>query len=365
MLGGGDCDKGSGDDSKGSNGDIMGRVIGLHFLSLLTTAAARTGSDLKAVLAALDLGVHTREGRPPLLPLTLLAALMEQLESRATRGRFVFALAEVFNFDGQPAVAAFLTSARNLRQLHRLLEWVPELVHPDLRFEIRDQAPEAWLHPAVTSAEPRLADHPLLIELMTAVAVHIGRLVAPQLAVVRQVEFRHGPLADPAHYEAWFGCPVTFHAARNTLRGDSHLLDGALPGSLPQANASAEETIRVHILGDGVAPSLAAEAERLLRQRPALFSEGLAGLAAALRLHPRTLQRRLREAGQDYAGLVARLRHELACEMLREGTLDIDSIGIKLGFSERRSFTRAFSQWQGMPPSAYRRAARSGRGDQS
>ncbi|MFX5374095.1 hypothetical protein ABTD20_19115, partial [Acinetobacter baumannii] len=86
------------------------------------TAAARTGSDLKAVLAALDLGVHTREGRPPLLPLTLLAALMEQLEGRATRGRFVFALAEVFNFDGQPAVAAFLTSARNLRQLHRLLE---------------------------------------------------------------------------------------------------------------------------------------------------------------------------------------------------------------------------------------------------
>ncbi|MFX6044722.1 hypothetical protein ABTE88_19775, partial [Acinetobacter baumannii] len=67
----------------------MAHVLGLHFLSLLTTAAARTGSDLKAVLAALDLGVHTREGRPPLLPLTLLAALMEQLEGRATRGRFV------------------------------------------------------------------------------------------------------------------------------------------------------------------------------------------------------------------------------------------------------------------------------------
>lgn len=44
--------------------------------------------------------------------------------------------------------------------------------------------------------------------------------------------------------------------------------------------------------------------------------------------------------------------------MLRDSALDIDSIGMKLGFSERRSFTRAFRAWQGGAPSAYRRAAR-------
>ena len=338
----------------------MGQEIGLHFLSMLTTAASRCDSDLRAVLAALELGLHTRDGRPPFLPLPVLAALIEQLEARAHRGRFVFALADVFNFDAQPAVAAFLTSAASLRQLHRLLDWVPALVHPELGFEIREQAVETCLHPQVMSADPRLRDHPLLIELMTAAVMHLSRVVAPGVPVVSGIEFRHGPLGEVALYQRYFGCPVRFHGERNTLHGDSRLIDSPLPGSLPQANARAEETIQVQILGDGLAPPLAVEAERLLRLRPALFSAGLEGLAAALQLHPRSLQRRLREAGLSYVTLSARLRHQLACEMLRDSALDIDSIGIKLGFSERRSFTLAFRRWQGQSPSAWRKAARAG-----
>jgi len=360
MLGGGYCAKGIFYDQKGLLSDIMAQVLGLHFLSLLTTAAARTGSDLKVALASLALGVHTGEGRPPFLPLSVLAALVEQLEARARHGRFVFALADVFNFDNFPAVAAFLASAGNLRQAHQLLAWVPELVHPALRFEVVEQARETCLCPQVVADVPRLRDHPLLTELMTAAAVHLGRLMAPGLPVVRGVEFRHAPLAEVAVYEAWFACPVRFHADRNALLGDSRLIDGPLPGSLPQAHASAEEAIRVHLLGDGLAPPLAVQAEALLRQRPVLLGEGVEALAALLRLHPRALQRRLREAGTSYSALVARLRHEQACAMLRDDALDIESIALKLGFSERRSFTLAFRQWQGCAPSDYRRAARAG-----
>lgn len=341
----------------------MAHEIGLHFLSMLTLAAARCGSDLRAAMASLQMGVHTREGKPPVLPLSVFAALVEQLEARSTRGRFVFALADVFNFDGQPAVSDFLTSAHNLRQLHNLLAWVPALVHPALQFEHHDQAPDAWLYPKVVSPEPRLADHPLLIELMAAGVVHMTRLVAPGATVTQSVSFRHGPQGDPEDYLRYFGRPVSFHAERNVLHGPARWLDSPLPGSLPQAHARAEETIRVQILGDGVAPPLLVEAELLLRQRPALFGEGLDGLAAALHLHPRTLQRRLREAGESYSVLVARLRHELACDMLRTSALDIDSIGIKLGFGERRSFTLAFRQWQGRSPSDYRRAVRAERAE--
>jgi AraC-like DNA-binding protein len=44
--------------------------------------------------------------------------------------------------------------------------------------------------------------------------------------------------------------------------------------------------------------------------------------------------------------------------MLRGGELDIESIGIKLGYVERRSFTHAFQKWQGQTQSAYRKAMR-------
>lgn len=336
----------------------MSHYIDLHFLSLLTSAAARTGSDLKSALASLDISVHTGQGRPPEMPLSVMASLLEQMEVHAARGRFVFTLADLFNFDDQPAVSAFLASANNLRQLHRLLEWVPTLLHPALHFRIVDRAPEACLHPSVISDDPRLADHPLLIELMTAVVARISLLVAPGQPIVQTVDFRHRAQSAPEHYLAYFGCAVNFEAPENTMRGDAGLLDGPLPGSLPQAHAQAEETIRLRILGDGVEPPLVMEIERLLRERLSLFSEGLTGMAAALQLHPRALQRRLREHGVSYADILARVRHELACQMLRDSSLDIDSIGIKLGYRERRSFTEAFRQWQGRTPSAYRKAHR-------
>ncbi|MEO6698487.1 MAG: helix-turn-helix transcriptional regulator, partial [Paraperlucidibaca sp.] len=113
-----------------------------------------------------------------------------------------------------------------------------------------------------------------------------------------------------------------------------------------------------HLLGDGLSPPLAMQAEMLLRQRIALLSEGLEGLAKYLHLHPRALQRELSKAGTSYSALVAHIRHDQASAMLRDTVLDIDSIALKLGFSERRSFTLAFRQWQGCTPSDYRRSIR-------
>ena len=332
----------------------MKHYIGLEFLSILTTASARSGSNLNAVLTSLALGIHTQEGRPIPLPLPLLTSLFEQLDARANRGRFIFALADSFNFDAMPAVSAFLASAHSLRQLNSLLEWVPVLVHPNLRFDIEDHGSAISLHPRVDSEDLRLIDHPLLVELMMAIVAHISAQVAPNMPGARAVTFKHAPAADPALYEAYFKCPVGFHGDANTMIGDNQLLDGILPGSLPQAHKSAEETIRQHLLGDGLAPPLTMQIDYLFRQRLSLFSEGLAGLAKAMNMHPRTLQRQLRHVGSSYSMLLRRLRHEHAADMLRDPSLDIDSIALKLGFTERRSFTLAFRQWQGCSPREYR-----------
>lgn len=329
--------------------------LSLHFLSLLTTATMRCDSDLKAVMTALDLSVHTEEGRPPLLPLTVIASLHEQLEARARRGRFVFALADVFNLDEHPAVSAFAASAGCLRQLLRLLDWLPRVMHPGFGFETEETATDIRLYPQLLTDDPRLRDHPLLIEFMAAALLRMVHLVAPGFPLVAEISFRHAPLADPEVYACYFGCPVRFLAERNCLQGDRRVLDLPLPGSLPQANASAEETIMVHVLGDGLAPTLTDEITRLLRARLSLFAQGLPGMALALQRHPRALQRELHAAGTSYSALVARLRHELARDMLRDPALDIDSIALKLGFSERRSFTLAFRSWQGCSPSAWRR----------
>lgn len=332
----------------------MSHLLNLHFLSLLTTAAARSGSDLRAVLASLELGIHTDEGKAPILPLSVLVALFEQLEARATTGRFLFAYTDIYNFDTIPALSAFLASAQSLRQLKPVLDWVPVLVHPDLVFEINDHGDAMSLRPRVTANDPRLVDHPLLIEMMMAIVMRMGHQIADSRGYITQIRFKHRPLCNPSAYEAYFQCRIDFQASDNAMVADSHLLDGALPGSLPLAHSRAEASIRQYVLGDGIAPPLVMQAEMQLRQHRALLGEGLDGLAHALHIQPRTLQRALKKAGSSYSQLLAQVRKDMATAMLRDSDLDIDSIALKLGFNERRSFTLAFRQWQGITPTAYR-----------
>ncbi len=77
-------------------------------------------------------------------------------------------------------------------------------------------------------------------------------------------------------------------------------------------------------------------------------------MADRLNLHPRTLQRRLKDEGDSYLHVQARMRHRLACQWLKQGDISIDDISARLGFSDRRAFTAAFKRWEGATPSAWR-----------
>lgn len=332
----------------------MSSEIGLHFVSILTRAAARSGSDLRAVLAALDIRVHTRDGREERLPLPTIVSLFELLEAKSRQERFVFALADAFNLDDQPAITALLASAHDLRQLLQLLDWVPEVIHPAIAFSHEEVQGAMYIRPSVRSADVRLQDHPLLIELMTAVIWRLVKQIAPDLPLMERVNFAHAAKGNAQDYETYFGCSVHFRANENAMIGSISQFEQPLPGSLPQAFEQAEESVRVKILGDGVMAPIHRQVEQLLRLRWSLLGEGLEGLARVMQCHPRQLQRELKAVGTTYANLLAQARYERARALLRDMNLDIESIALKLGFNERRSFTLAFKRWQGQSPIQYR-----------
>jgi len=332
----------------------MAFSLDLQGLSVFAAAAANSGSDLNAALEVSGIAV-SREGLPfGQWPLDLIVLFLEKLENGALRQHFPFAFAEVFRFDGQSAVAAFLSSAGSLREIRPLMDWVPQLIHPAINMRYTDDGSWARLQVAVDDPHGDLRDAPALVELVMAVTARLARLVAPGVLRFERVDFAHSARYATAAYAEHFGCPVAFAAQNNQLVIASRSLDTPLPGRMPQAHAQAVESIRVNLLGDGVVPSVAVRVERLLQEHSALFDQGIEGVARALKMHRRALQRQLRREGQSYTALLARVRHEKACEMLREGSLDVESIGIKLGFSDRRSFTQAFGKWQGQTPTRYR-----------
>ena len=69
----------------------------------------------------------------------------------------------------------------------------------------------------------------------------------------------------------------------------------------------------------------------------------------------RTLQRRLKEEGQTFQGVVNRTRESLATHYLKSSTMSGAEISFLLGFEDPNSFFRAFQAWTGTTPERVRR----------
>ena len=77
-------------------------------------------------------------------------------------------------------------------------------------------------------------------------------------------------------------------------------------------------------------------------------------LAQILGMHPKKLQRRLREEGVNFRQLRAEVRIDVAEQLLRESALPLTNISEILGFTELSGFTRAFKDRHGVPPTVWR-----------
>jgi len=172
----------------------------------------------------------------------------------------------------------------------------------------------------------------------------------------REVRFKVTEAETPfaEQIRAFFVVPVKFGQREDALVFDRTALDLPLEGAFPalheQAQFLAEQRLGKETRRQGVA----AEVEDLIAREPALLALGVEEMADRLNLHPRTLQRRLKDEGDSYLHVQARMRHRLACEWLKAGKVSIDDISIRLGFSDRRAFTAAFKRWEGCTPSAWR-----------
>lgn len=176
-----------------------------------------------------------------------------------------------------------------------------------------------------------------------------------------RLSFTHAGSADTREYERVFGALPRFDAPANSACFDAALL--ALP--LPNADTTLYPVLREH-------------AERLLSQReaapPAIVAEvraavvrtlahdrvRLGSIAAGLDMSPRTLQRKLAEAGASFQQVLDGARYALAVDYLRQDSLSLLEIALLLGYQEQSAFTHAFKEWSGSNPGAWRERAATG-----
>jgi AraC-like DNA-binding protein len=139
---------------------------------------------------------------------------------------------------------------------------------------------------------------------------------------------------------------------------DAALLD--LP--LVQADRAALALMRDQC--ERLLDALGREGDFVERVRRAIWREGGAGVSSLervadeLAVSPRTLKRLLRAQGTSFSTLLDGERKGRAIFLLETSGMPLEQITERLGYSRSSNFGRAFHQWTGMTPGAYRRTRR-------
>jgi len=182
-----------------------------------------------------------------------------------------------------------------------------------------------------------------------------------------RITFQHEAHQDRAACEAFFQIPLTYGQPLNAMWFDRALLDQPLRGAFPVLHEQAAQRVVQRVAQRAewteqqqqhdphAGGPLVDQIERLLAAKPRLLGLGLEALAEELHVHARTLQRRLRDTGESHSAILGRVRYRLAQQWLHDPLQSIEDISDRLGFSDRRSFTQAFTRWSGVTPSQFRR----------
>jgi AraC-like DNA-binding protein len=236
--------------------------------------------------------------------------------------------------------------------LVRLARWTP-LLHEGLEAQLTDDGKEArWT--LRTPRRPRgLGRH--VHELVLAYTLLQARAGAGEFPVAHAWFVHPRPRAIDAvstllrTTELAFGCEDSgFALSPEALALPMRFADARTVETLsPLVDAEVEARPGYALLGDRVAGHIASSLPQ---------GADVAEVAHAMRMSPRTLQRRLEQEGTRFSEVLDRARLDVAKRLLADARLPLAEIAFRLGFADVATLSRAFKRWTGVPPGQWRRS---------
>lgn len=280
-----------------------------------------------------------------------------QLCVERSNGRyFPFVLGEVFVFESFGEIESFISSSSTLREALEVASWAHDLIAPWMVLRLDEFGTEAHVRVELPFPGGHLPMFSSVREVILAVVFQFIRRVTQQSHCLISVRLSQpkpeGRLLQ--EFDNHFGVPVSYNEGVDALVIDRRWLDMPLKGAVPDAVGQARQQIEKRLAVAVGGRRIVDDVRWALERRPELLREGLEATAAALGLHPRTLQRRLQTEGVRFVDIQSEAKLYRAKTMLRRRAMSMESISDELGFSDRRAFTFAFKRWTGVSPSEFR-----------
>jgi AraC-like DNA-binding protein len=190
------------------------------------------------------------------------------------------------------------------------------------------------------------------VEHAFALTQHGIHSISAGQARAREVWFTHQPLAPLSMYRAHFNAVVRFGQSINALVLDEEDLALSLSNSDPELYEMATQFIDRRFPASSMPLSM-----RVRINIARLMVEGDCTqdrVAIAVELHPRTLQRRLRDEGTSFEAIKDSVRRDVALRYLQQPEVSLVQVTAILGYSETSVLSRSCMRWFRSSPRALR-----------
>jgi AraC-like DNA-binding protein len=195
---------------------------------------------------------------------------------------------------------------------------------------------------------PRVPPHVQTVERALLLTQLIAREITHGRAAAREIRFKHAPRVSPSIYREYFGATVRFGQPLNGMLFANAALDLPIPSIDAQLYELTTDFIeqRFPSIDAPLAMRVRRIVERLLLDGDCNYGK----VAVRLDMHPRTLQRRLRAAGESFEAIKDGVRRDLALRYLTQSTLPLIRVAQLLGYSDTSALSRSCARWFSVPP---------------
>jgi AraC-like DNA-binding protein len=166
------------------------------------------------------------------------------------------------------------------------------------------------------------------------------------------------PFPAPPHADAYafmFPGPLKFHARQAEIRFDARYLALPLRRDETALAQMLQRALPLTVLQYRRDRLLVAQVRQALVASPE-HAHTAERMAALLNVSARTLHRQLKEEGASLQQLKDEVRCERAKDLLYRSGKPVKQVAAAVGFQNEKSFIRAFRQWMGATPAAFRAA---------
>ncbi len=321
------------------------------FVRGMLAGALHDGHDGAALLAAVGIAPACLADDAARVPLADYAALYNHLNAVLDDEAFALFSSPMRSGCFEFLCRATITAPQLGEALARAIRFL-RAVLPDMRITLERDGGSALL--AIAEQRPLLVDRVFAYEWLLRLLHGLSCWLVGRGIALDAVDF---PYPRPAHADDY----ALIYTANS--RFDAPRLAARIAGNLLELPVRRDEAALQRFL-DGAPGKLTMlyrnDRELVMRVRDHLRAAlpelpELEATAAALKLTPRTLNRRLEAEGASFRAIKDALRRDIALSRIAKSAQPVAMLAADLGYADPSAFYRAFVGWTGVSPSAYRR----------